>query len=89
MPIFAESSMIPVIFEHSKNWFTLFDSYFIIPCVWSLYVTYSSPLYGNPTVESTLRVVSSFVKLYWPITLVCGWTLNSPYNAPSTMISLL
>ena len=55
--------MIPVIFEQLKNWFTLFDSYLIVPCVWSLYVTYNSPLFGNPTVESTSRVVKSLAEL--------------------------
>ena len=80
-----------MIFEHPKNWFIFFDSYFIIPLVVSLYVTYSSPLFGNPTVESTSRVLSSLIEsaLYWPITLVWGWTLNCPYNAPSNAISLL
>ena len=62
MPIFAESLITFVIFEHSKNWFMLFDLYDTVPRVWSLYVTYNSPLFGNPIVESTLRVVSPFIE---------------------------
>ena len=82
-----ESSIMPDIFVQPKNWFIDFDSYLITPVDSSLYVTKSSPLEGNPIVESTSIVVE--VELYWPIILVCGWILNDPYRAPSTLISLL
>ena len=47
----------------------------------------NSPEVENPTVESTSNeVVPTDTS---PITLVLGWTVKLPYNAPSTRASLL
>ena len=46
-------------------------------------------LFGGGVPGFSLTVTVKDLKSYWPITLVWEWTLNSPYNAPSTLESLL
>ena len=70
IPTSSESSIIPVTFVQSKNWFKFFEEYETIPVVVSLYVTDNSPEFGNPTVESTSKIVVPAETC--PINLVFG-----------------
>ena len=86
-PTVVVSARFFVRFVIPKNWVKDFEVYDTTPVVVSVYVTYSSPVVPNPTVESTSRTEDP--EETSPITLVDGSTFNSPYWTPSTLISLL
>ena len=59
-----------------------------VSCCW-VSPSIAQTLLGGDVPGFTTLVTVKVFKLYWPITLVCGWTLNSPYIDPSSPASLL
>ena len=87
IPIVAVSDIFDVKLVTPKNCVNDFDVYETNPVVVSSYVTYSSPVLPNPTVESTSMIVDPAET--FPITLVDASTTKFPYTDPSTPTSLL